>query len=43
MTEIFKETSDSIAEEFGFTVNKKEQQNTIAYLKELHDRQKDYL
>lgn len=42
MTEIFQETSDSIAEEFGFIVNKKEQQNTIAYLKELHDRQKDY-
>jgi aminoglycoside 6-adenylyltransferase len=42
MTEIFQETSESIAEEFGFIVNKKEQQNTIAYLKELHDRQKDY-
>jgi len=42
MTEIFQETSDSIAEEFGFIVNKKKQQNTIAYLKELHDRQKDY-
>jgi aminoglycoside 6-adenylyltransferase len=43
MTQIFQETSDSIAEEFGFIVNKKEQQNTIAYLKELHDGQKDYL
>ena len=40
MTEIFKETSTSVAEKLGFNINIQEQQNTCAYLKELYGEQK---
>lgn len=39
MTEIFQATSDFIGEELGFPVNKVEQQNTLAYLTNLHELQ----
>jgi hypothetical protein len=42
MTEIFQQTSDSIAGKLGFVINKKEQQNTLTYLKKLHDEAKHY-
>ncbi|WP_018614824.1 aminoglycoside 6-adenylyltransferase [Segetibacter koreensis] len=38
MTEIFQQTSDFIADKMGFAINREEQQNTLAYLKKLHDK-----
>jgi hypothetical protein len=42
MTEIFQETSNFVADKFGFSINKDEEQNTIAYLKEQYEEQKKY-
>jgi len=42
MTKIFQQTSNSIAGKLGFTINRKEQQNTLTYLKKLHDEPKNY-
>lgn len=42
MSEIFQQTSNFVADKLGFSINKKEEQNTIAYLKEQHDEQKNY-
>jgi aminoglycoside 6-adenylyltransferase len=39
MTEIFQQTSNSIAEKLGFNTNRSEQQNTLEYLNELHQQQ----
>jgi aminoglycoside 6-adenylyltransferase len=39
MTEIFQQTSNFVANHLGFSINKIEEQNTIAYLKEQHDEQ----
>ena len=41
ITEIFQQTSNFIAEKLGFKISRGEQQNTLAYLKELHEQQ-DY-
>ncbi len=41
MTEIFQQTSNFIAENLGFNINKIEQENTLAYLKELHLEQQN--
>ena len=38
MAEIFQETSIFVAENLGFNLNKKEQQNTLAYLKAQYER-----
>ncbi|MEO5889605.1 MAG: aminoglycoside 6-adenylyltransferase [Ferruginibacter sp.] len=42
MTEIFQQTSNFIADKLGFSINKIEEQNTISYLKDLRDEQKNY-
>ena len=42
MTEIFQQSSNFVAEKLGFTINKREQQNVLAYLKALHDKQQNY-
>ena len=42
MIEIFQQTSNFIAEKLGFTMNRKEQENTLTYLKNLHDESKSY-
>ena len=38
MIEIFQQASNSIAEKFGFIINKIEQQNTLTYLHRLHNQ-----
>jgi aminoglycoside 6-adenylyltransferase len=40
MTEIFQETSNFVADKFGFSINKNEEQSTIEYLEEQYDEQK---
>jgi aminoglycoside 6-adenylyltransferase len=42
MSEIFQETSNFIANKFGFSINENEEQNTIAYLEEQYEEQKKY-
>ncbi len=42
MTEIFQQVSNFVANELGFIINKIEEQNTIAYLKEQYDEQQNY-
>ena len=42
MTDIFQQTSNEIAQELGFQINKNEQHNTVEYLKQQYDEQKNY-
>jgi aminoglycoside 6-adenylyltransferase len=42
MTEIFQQSSNFVADKLGFTINKIEEQNTIAYLKEQYEAQQSY-
>ncbi|MEO8414795.1 MAG: aminoglycoside 6-adenylyltransferase [Ginsengibacter sp.] len=42
MTEIFKESSNFVAEKLGFVMNKMEQQNVHVYLKAMYDKQQNY-
>jgi aminoglycoside 6-adenylyltransferase len=39
MAEIFQQTSNFVADKLGYYINKMEEQNTIAYLKEQHEQQ----
>jgi aminoglycoside 6-adenylyltransferase len=40
MTEVFQQASNFVADKFGFSINKTEEQNTIIYLKEQYNKQK---
>lgn len=42
MTEIFQQTSNFVAENLGFCINKIEEPNTSSYLKGQHDEQQNY-
>ena len=39
MADIFRQTSNQIAKELGFQINRNEQNSTIEYLKQEYDRQ----
>lgn len=42
MVDIFQQTANLVADKFGFSINKEEEQNVIAYLKEQYKEQKNY-